>query len=59
MVDVTTGAAETDDPEMNRTALGLFLVMAGAVLCLTIIGAVIGLPMILYGGYVLYTRKRE
>ena len=37
-----------------RKTLGLLLVILGAIACFTFIGAVIGIPMILAGGFLLF-----
>ena len=37
-----------------RKTIGLLLVILGAIACLTFIGAVIGIPMIIVGGLMLF-----
>lgn len=37
-----------------RKAIGLLLVIVGAILCLSLIGLILGLPMILAGGLLLF-----
>lgn len=37
-----------------RKTIGLLLVILGAIACLTFVGAVIGIPMILVGGILLF-----
>ena len=37
-----------------RKAIGLLLVIVGAILCLSLIGLILGVPMILAGGLLLF-----
>jgi hypothetical protein len=37
-----------------RKAIGLLLVIVGAILCLSLIGLILGVPMILVGGLLLF-----
>jgi hypothetical protein len=37
-----------------RKAIGLLLVIIGAILCLSLIGLILGVPMILAGGLLLF-----
>ena len=37
-----------------RKAIGLLLVIVGAILCLSLIGLIVGVPMILAGGLLLF-----
>ena len=37
-----------------RKAIGLLLVILGAILCLSLIGLILGVPMILAGGLLLF-----
>ncbi|HOB59980.1 MAG TPA: DUF5362 family protein [Methanoregulaceae archaeon] len=42
-----------------RIILAMVLFVIGAVLCITIIGAIIGIPLILVGVYLLYSEQKN
>jgi len=42
-----------------RKAMGLLLVIVGAISCLTLFGAIAGIPMIFVGGILLFIKDTE
>jgi len=45
--------------EPIRKAIGLLLVIIGTIACLTLVGIIIGIPMILIGGILLFAKIQK
>jgi len=42
-----------------RKSIGLLLIILGAIFCLSCVGLIVGIPMILTGGILLFIKNRE